>query len=86
MWSDITGMAKDRHMGCVSLPDALATIFISTPSGVSGEHYDKVKQQQRRAVTYLCIGRSDHPVHEQSGLSAAYSWPSLLYRDPEVHR
>jgi hypothetical protein len=38
-------------MGCVSLPDALVATFVSTPSGVSGEHYDKIEQQQRRAVT-----------------------------------
>jgi hypothetical protein len=41
-------------MGCVCLPDALITTFISTSSGVSGEHYDKIEQQQRRAVTYFC--------------------------------
>jgi hypothetical protein len=73
-------------MGCVSLSDAFVTTFITTPPGVNGEHYDKIKQQQRRAVTYLCIRRSHHPVHERGGLSAAYSWPSLLYRDLEVHR
>jgi hypothetical protein len=73
-------------MGCVSLPDALVATFVSTPSGVSREHYDKIEQQQRRAVTSLCIRRSDHPVREQGGSSAAYSWPSLLYRDLGVHR
>jgi hypothetical protein len=73
-------------MGCICLPDALVTTFISTPSGVSGEHHDKIEQQQRRVVTYLCIRRSHHPVHERGGSSAAYSWPSLLYRDLEVHR
>jgi hypothetical protein len=60
-------------MGCVSLPDALVATFISTPPGVSREHYDKIEQQQRRAVTSLCIRRFDHPVREQGGSSAAYS-------------
>jgi hypothetical protein len=60
-------------MGCVCLLDALITTFISTPSGVSGEHYDKLKQQQRRTMTCLYIRRSYYPIYKRGSSSAIYS-------------